>query len=196
MRVWVDANADGLSQAAELRTLDSLGIASLDLAARRANEKNAGNWVGLKGGFTRTDGSRAAMDDVWFVLDHQATLAQQASALAGAIAQFDPDAPAADAPALRPATPALTQAQALVAVPLALQDPTLAASPLAWQAQALVAAPLALQAQALTLQAQALAREIGQYAHNDALGLSSTAPLLRARLSDNSHDPPLAIKPG
>ncbi|KIF89816.1 hypothetical protein NX90_06950, partial [Neisseria meningitidis] len=42
LRVWQDLNQDGISQANELRTLEELGIQSLDLAYKDVN-KNLGN---------------------------------------------------------------------------------------------------------------------------------------------------------
>jgi hypothetical protein len=67
LRVWVDANADGVSQADELKTLASLNIASLTVAAQASDVLDQGNWIGLQSSYTSTDGSTHALADVWFL---------------------------------------------------------------------------------------------------------------------------------
>jgi hypothetical protein len=67
LRVWVDTNADGISQAGELHTLAALGIASLQTEAAVTAVKNNGNWVGLTSSYQSTDGSIHDSADVWFV---------------------------------------------------------------------------------------------------------------------------------
>jgi len=74
LRVWVDGNADGVSQSVELRSLDSLGISSLDTNASTVFEKNNGNYVGLSSGYTTTDGQNHKMADVWFVTDQSSAI--------------------------------------------------------------------------------------------------------------------------
>ena len=69
LRVWVDANADGVSEAGEIRTLDSLGIAKLDLAATTSSENDNGNILGLVSNYQTGDGAKHAMADVWLVAD-------------------------------------------------------------------------------------------------------------------------------
>ena len=66
LRVWVDADSDGLSSAAELHGLVDLGIVSLDLNAQAGTAVDQGNLLGLVSGYTRSDGSVHAMADVWF----------------------------------------------------------------------------------------------------------------------------------
>ncbi|MDK4541589.1 hypothetical protein [Kingella kingae] len=46
LRVWIDANSDGISQASELRTLMSLDIQSLNLE-HQENSRDLGNSNGL-----------------------------------------------------------------------------------------------------------------------------------------------------
>jgi hypothetical protein len=101
LEVWVDSNADGISQASELKTLDSLGITSLNLATTSTSEKNNGNWVGLASSYTTVDGANHVMADVLFVTDkNQAAtmvgivegnqnLQTQVSALTQAMLSFD-----------------------------------------------------------------------------------------------------------
>jgi hypothetical protein len=67
LRIWVDGNSDGVSQTGEVRTLDSFGVAKLDLAATISWENNNGNFEGLVSSYETTDGARHAMADVWFV---------------------------------------------------------------------------------------------------------------------------------
>jgi hypothetical protein len=69
LSVWVDSNSDGVSQAGEIRTLDSLGVSQLDLAATTSWAKNNGNVEGLVSSYETTDGVKHAMADVWFVAD-------------------------------------------------------------------------------------------------------------------------------
>jgi hypothetical protein len=67
LRVWVDANQDGVSELAELKTLQEVAIASLDTTAQASSHFNQGNWVGLTSSYTSLDGTRQASADVWFV---------------------------------------------------------------------------------------------------------------------------------
>jgi hypothetical protein len=69
LRVWVDANSDGVSEAGETRTLDSLGIASINAQAVVDLSKDNGNLVGLTSSYETTDGVTHAAADVWFVAD-------------------------------------------------------------------------------------------------------------------------------
>jgi hypothetical protein len=69
LKVWADANSDGVSETSELLTLDSLGISRLDLAATTSGENNNGNFEGLVSGYETTDGVTHEMADVWFVAD-------------------------------------------------------------------------------------------------------------------------------
>ena len=82
--MWVDANADGVSQGGELKSLDALGIASMALGATKAGELDNGNWIGLRSTFTGTDGSVNQMADVWF----RAERAAQVSAMAQALGNY------------------------------------------------------------------------------------------------------------
>jgi len=98
LRVWVDANADGVSQADELKTLASLRIASLNLDARRDGAEDHGNLIGLSSTYTTDDGKQHAAADVWFA---QGSGGGQAGALAQALSAFGADANAVAAGAAR-----------------------------------------------------------------------------------------------
>jgi hypothetical protein len=66
LMVWVDGNADGSSQAGEMRSLSSLGITELSLNAQTSTEVNNGNVIGLTSSYTTSDGASHGMADVWF----------------------------------------------------------------------------------------------------------------------------------
>jgi len=65
LRVWVDANSNGQSDAGELKTLAELGITELNLQAQPGKEIDHGNLLGLTASYRREDGSSAALADVW-----------------------------------------------------------------------------------------------------------------------------------
>ncbi|XXQ67823.1 hypothetical protein ACKLNO_09395 [Neisseriaceae bacterium B1] len=70
LKVWIDANSDGISQASELRTLMDLDIQSLDVAYKDVNQNlGNGNSIRQLGSYTKTDGSTAQMGDAWFASD-------------------------------------------------------------------------------------------------------------------------------
>jgi hypothetical protein len=66
LRVWMDANKDGVSQGGELYSLSSLGIASINLEAQQTSELNNGNWIGLNGSYQTVDGEVHSIVDAWF----------------------------------------------------------------------------------------------------------------------------------
>ncbi len=93
LRVWVDGNSDGISQAGELTTLAQLNIAAISTQANNALAQQNGNIVGLTSSYTRTDGSVHASADVWFLAQKPAatstaTLQQQVSGLSNAIGSY------------------------------------------------------------------------------------------------------------
>jgi hypothetical protein len=75
LRVWVDANSDGISAAGELKSLTSLGIASINLNAQKDTATDNGNIIGLTSTYQTTDGATHAAADVWFVADKSGTMA-------------------------------------------------------------------------------------------------------------------------
>ena len=69
LRVWQDANSDGISQASELKTLEELGITSLDAIAAPAAQATAnGNRIIATAGFT-INGERRSAVDIEFAYD-------------------------------------------------------------------------------------------------------------------------------
>jgi hypothetical protein len=93
LRVWVDSNVDGISAAAELKSLDALGITQLGLAAATSSAVDNGNLVGLTSTYQTADGATHAAADVWFAVQtpspSQADLGSRVSSMAQAIGAFD-----------------------------------------------------------------------------------------------------------
>jgi hypothetical protein len=97
LRVWVDANSDGVSQPDELKTLKSLGIVSLSYTATGGVTRQNGNLLDRTASYTTADGRARAMVDVWFRSDVISTTPPGSSV-------DRPVAPAAESN--RPSTPA------------------------------------------------------------------------------------------
>lgn len=79
LKVWRDANGDGVSQAKELLSLANLGIASFNLSALEGNAVENGNVHGLVSSYRTTDGATHELADVWFqqvepVIHHSAVI--------------------------------------------------------------------------------------------------------------------------
>jgi hypothetical protein len=89
LRVWVDSNSDGISQAGELKTLASVGVASIGLQDTAVLSKDKGNLIGLTSNYQSTDGSTHAMADVWFVADKSALASPSSAAVDSAIAALN-----------------------------------------------------------------------------------------------------------
>ena len=80
LQVWVDANSDGITEAGELKSLASLGIAGISTQATVDLSKNNGNLQGLVSTYETTDGATHTAADVWFVADRQASIVPAAAA--------------------------------------------------------------------------------------------------------------------
>src|SRR5471032_3237497 len=65
LEVWVDSNADGVTEAGELHTLSSLGITQLNLDVAKGSTGSNGNVVGLTSTYQTADGATHAAGDVW-----------------------------------------------------------------------------------------------------------------------------------
>ena len=69
-RVWRDANGDGVSQSGEVKTLDQLDIASIDLTpAGSARTLDDGSVIGGVSTYTHKDGTTGAAGDVSLAFD-------------------------------------------------------------------------------------------------------------------------------
>ena len=66
LRVWVDANHDGKTDAGELHTLAEVGVSQIALAHSTERTSQGENILDGLGSFVRTDGSNGQMTDVWF----------------------------------------------------------------------------------------------------------------------------------
>jgi hypothetical protein len=95
LRVWVDGNADGVSQADELKSLTDLGITKLNLDAKQNVSQNNGNWVGITSTYETADGASHAAADVWFAQGATSSVSQSVSNLSGALSSFNAAAAAA-----------------------------------------------------------------------------------------------------
>ena len=70
LRIWVDANGNGVVDAGELETLQQAGIASINLnATAQTNDIVSGNTIAATGTFTFTNGSTGNVDQVEFNVD-------------------------------------------------------------------------------------------------------------------------------
>jgi VCBS repeat-containing protein len=65
LRVWVDANSDGVTDAGELHTLAEAKVASINLHADTTQTMQNGNWLEGFSSFTSTDGVTHEMVDAW-----------------------------------------------------------------------------------------------------------------------------------
>ncbi len=77
LKVWVDANQNGMSEASELRSLAQLGVQSLQLAAMPGTQMDNGNLLALLSTWTDTSGHTHALADVLLTntsLKHDAVL--------------------------------------------------------------------------------------------------------------------------
>ncbi|MCB9978898.1 MAG: type I secretion C-terminal target domain-containing protein [Rhodospirillales bacterium] len=73
LRVWIDADSDGVTDAGELRTLGSLGITRIDLnATELGGVLNNENAVSDRSTFTM-NGATRTVEDVWFRMDQTDT---------------------------------------------------------------------------------------------------------------------------
>ncbi|RFO98454.1 hypothetical protein DIC66_00750 [Rhodoferax lacus] len=72
LKVWRDANGDGVSQAGELHGLADMGIVSFNLKATTGYVAENGNLHGLVSSYTTADGAEHELADVWL---QQATVA-------------------------------------------------------------------------------------------------------------------------
>lgn len=66
LKVWMDIDGDGTSQAGEITGLSAHGITAIRLDARLQDIDDQGNWLPLSGSFLRDDGSFGDIADVYF----------------------------------------------------------------------------------------------------------------------------------
>jgi Ca2+-binding RTX toxin-like protein len=66
LKVWIDQNQDGISQASELQSLTDLSIKSISLNAAAVDSENNGNPVSHESVVTMDDNSTRQVLDIWF----------------------------------------------------------------------------------------------------------------------------------
>jgi hypothetical protein len=107
LKVWVDANSNGIADAGELKTLTDLGIVSMDLTTQTGNASDNGNLIALSSHYETADGQTHQMADVWFA---KATTAPetdgQGPVTASDLLVAAPQGPLADAPSAAAVTQA------------------------------------------------------------------------------------------
>ncbi|GBG15963.1 4-hydroxythreonine-4-phosphate dehydrogenase, partial [Novimethylophilus kurashikiensis] len=93
LKVWIDANSDGVNEAGELVSLGDLGISKLNLSASSTSVIDNGNWIGMVSSYETIDGTTHEMADVWFLNNQSSAtstvdLSSQVSSLTQAITAF------------------------------------------------------------------------------------------------------------
>ncbi|WP_372019173.1 beta strand repeat-containing protein [Tistrella mobilis] len=66
LRVWVDADSDGVTDAGELRSMAEAGLKSIDLRYETVNFTAEGNAIHEQSTFERTNGTTGQIVDAWF----------------------------------------------------------------------------------------------------------------------------------
>lgn len=76
LKVWKDANGDGYTDTGELFNLADVGVQSINVGSIDSTTVDAqGNARKQIGSYTRTDGTTAAAEDVWFQTDKALSIA-------------------------------------------------------------------------------------------------------------------------
>ncbi|WP_249157470.1 calcium-binding protein [Bradyrhizobium sp. KB893862 SZCCT0404] len=73
LKVWVDANEDGKTDAGELKSLASLDIVSISTGSTVTNTTDSGNIIAATGTFVRGDGTTGTIGEVQFDTDNTHT---------------------------------------------------------------------------------------------------------------------------
>ncbi|NBP83345.1 hypothetical protein EBU60_05730 [bacterium] len=96
LRIWSDANADGKTDAGELKSLAELGITSISTQAKPVTAFDEGNLIGLTATYERVDGSKGEVADVWFRVSSAQALEQKAADLGDALSSYATGASGSD----------------------------------------------------------------------------------------------------
>lgn len=73
LKVWIDANEDGKTDAGELKSLASLDIVSISTGSTATNTTDSGNIIAATGTFERGDGTTGTVGEVQFDTDNTHT---------------------------------------------------------------------------------------------------------------------------
>ena len=73
LKVWRDADGDGVTEPGELFGLPDLGIASIGVAGTASHQTIAGSLVTATSSFTRRDGTTGTVADVSLAVDNSQT---------------------------------------------------------------------------------------------------------------------------
>jgi hypothetical protein len=73
LKVWTDANSDGMSNSSELLSLTHVGVQSINLRASQSNALDNGNALTLMSNWTSIDGRSHALVDVNFTTTNLST---------------------------------------------------------------------------------------------------------------------------
>ena len=73
LRIWVDANADGVGQTSELETLSQAGVASINLASVQTGAYDNGNVSAATSSFTFANGATGSIADAWLIYGNALT---------------------------------------------------------------------------------------------------------------------------
>lgn len=77
LKVWKDSNGDGYHSDGEVVSLAEAGVQSLNVAYTNSTQIDTnGNTHKQQGSFTKTDGTTAQANDVWFAVDKMNTIAE------------------------------------------------------------------------------------------------------------------------
>jgi hypothetical protein len=99
LKLWVDANHNGVTDGGELKALADMGVLEINLDFSKTTTTNNGNLLGMVSNWTATDGSSHQVADVWFAKAPaaDATAPTVGELLAGPPADLLPPAPVAAA---------------------------------------------------------------------------------------------------
>ena len=87
IKIWKDANQNGITDAGELLALNQAGVSSIATGYSAASSVDAqGNRHSQTGHYTAADGTIRAMDDVWFAVDTARTIEKDTVAVSAKIA--------------------------------------------------------------------------------------------------------------
>jgi Ca2+-binding RTX toxin-like protein len=73
LKIWVDANQNGVTDPGELHSLSEYGIVAIDLATTTVNQTDEGNIVSETASFVRADGSTGTIGDIVLAVDNRDT---------------------------------------------------------------------------------------------------------------------------